>query len=107
MFTLCIHYTLNPNLLRHFRSYLESELPVIRRNGGNVVGYFLPTDFAGPTNEAYGLIEFSDLASYERYRDALAHDADHRRNVEELERSGAVAAMKRSFIERVRVGEAD
>jgi hypothetical protein len=47
----------------------------IRRSGGRIVGYFLPTDYAGPTNEAYGIIEFFlTLASYEQYRRALADD---------------------------------
>jgi hypothetical protein len=65
------------------------------------VGYFLPTDFAGPTNIAYGLIEFLTLASYEQYRRALAADPDHKSNAAALERSGAIVALHRSFIERV------
>ncbi len=51
---------------------------MIRRSGGNILGYFLPTDFAGPTNEGYGLIDFQTLASYEQYRHTLAGDTDHK-----------------------------
>jgi len=100
MYTLCIRYTLDPNRIAHFRSYVEAELDAIRRSGGKIVGYFLPTDFAGPTNEAYGLIDFLSLASYEQYRRALAADSAHKKNVSELERSGAIVAMHRSIIER-------
>ena len=101
MFTLCIRYTLNPNRLRDFRAYVEAELEAIRRSGGKTLGYFLPTDFAGPTNEAYGLIDFLTLADYEHYRLNLANDPDHNRNVARLEQSGAVLVMNRSIIQRV------
>ena len=101
MFTLCIRYTLNPNRLADFRTYVDSELQAIRRSGGKILGYFLPTDFAGPTNEAYGLIDFVSLVDYERYREDLAKDAEHIRNVARLEQSGAVLAMNRSMIQRV------
>jgi len=73
---------------------------VIRRSGGEVVGYFLPTDFAGPTNDAVGLIDFADLASYERYRAVLAADPEHKTNVARLERSGAVLVMNRAILRR-------
>jgi hypothetical protein len=101
MLTLCIRYTLNPNRLADFRAYVESELQAIQRSGGKTLGYFLPTDFAGPTNEAYGLIDFISLADYERYRDNLAQDADHKRNVARLEQNEAVLAMTRSIIQRI------
>lgn len=101
MYTLCIRYTLDPNRVVHFKTYVEAELDAIRRSGGKIVGYFLPTDFAGPTNEAYGLIDFLTLASYEQYRSALAEDPVHKRNAAELERSGAIVAMNRSIIQRV------
>ena len=61
MFTLCIHYTIDPNKLADFRKYAEVEQAPIRRSGGQIVGYFLPTDYAGPTNEAYGLIGSAGL----------------------------------------------
>jgi len=101
MFTLCIRYTLNPNRLADFRIYTDAEMDPIRRSGGKIVGYFLPTEFAGPTNEAFGLIEFATLSDYERYRGQLAADAAHKENVSRLEQSGAVLAMNRSFIQRV------
>jgi hypothetical protein len=107
MFTLCIRYTINPNKLADFKAYAEAEQASIRRSGGKILGYFLPTDFAGPTNEAYGLIDFQTLASYEQYRRALAEDPDHKKNAADLERSGAIVAMTRSIIERVGDGQAN
>src|SRR5690348_16798552 len=101
MFTLCIRYTLNPNRLVDFRIYTDAEMDPIRRSGGKIVGYFLPTEFAGPTNEAFGLIEFATLSDYERYRGKLSADAAHKENVSRLEQSGAVVAMNRSFVQRV------
>ena len=101
MLTLCIRYVIDPNRLVHFRAYVEAELEAIRRSGGKIVGYFLPTDFAGPTNEAFGLIDFATLTGYEQYRRTLATDSLHRENAAALERSGVIVAMNRSIIERV------
>jgi hypothetical protein len=75
--------------------------PIIERSGGRIAGYFLPTDFAGPTNEAIGLIDLPSLAAYEQYRQTLADDADHKKNIAKLEHSGAAVAMNRSIVQRV------
>ena len=101
LLTLCIHYKFDPNKLAAFQTYLDAEQTPIQRSGGKIVGYFLPTDYSGPTDEAYGLIDFPALAAYEQYRGVLAEDPDHRRNVAELERSGAVHTMARSIIQRI------
>jgi hypothetical protein len=101
MITLSIRYTINPNKLSDFRTYVESEQEPIRRSGGRILGYFLPTDFAGSTSEALGLIDLPALAAYAQYREALAKDPDHTKNVVRLEQSGAVLSMNRSIIQRV------
>ena len=105
MITLSIRYTINPNKLCDFRSYVEAEQEPIRRSGGQILGYFLPTDFAGPTSEALGLIDLPTLSAYEEYRAALAKDADHKKNAALLEQSGAVLSMNRSIIQRVCAGK--
>ena len=105
MITLCIRYTFNPDHLADFRAYVEAEQGVIERSGGKILGYFLPTDFAGPNNEATGLIDLPSLAAYEKYRQVLADDPDHKKNVARLEQSGAAVAMDRSIIRRVGRGE--
>jgi len=99
MITLSIRYTINPNKLADFRAYVEAEQEPIRRSGGKIVGYFLPTDFAGATNEALGLIDFATLDVYEQYREALANDPEHKRNVSKLEKTGAIVAMNRSIFQ--------
>jgi hypothetical protein len=101
MFTLCIRYQINPNKLTDFSTYVQGEQEPIRRSGGKSVQYFLPTDFAGSTSEALGLIDFSTLADYERYRSTLASDAEHKKNAARLEESGAIVSMQRSFIQRL------
>ena len=104
MITLCIRYTIDPNRLRDWREYAQTEQPVIQRCGGAIVAYWAPTDYAGPTNIAYGIIDFPSLAAYEQYRAVLAEDPDHKRNAEALEKSGAVIALDRQFIRRVNFG---
>ena len=106
MITLHLRYTIDPNKLRDIRTYVEAELKPIRECGGDVVGYFLPTDFAGATNEVFGLIDFASLAEYEVYRAKLAAHPLHKQYVEALERSGALLSIQRSLIQRVEAKEA-
>ena len=100
MITLYLRYTIDPNRLDDFKAYVDAELGPIRRSGGQVIGYFLPTDFAGPTNEACGLIDFQSLAAYERYREALANDPEHKKNAARLQESGVIVLVNRSIIKR-------
>jgi hypothetical protein len=67
MITLYLRYTFDPNKISDIRAYVEAELRPIRESGGRILGYFLPTDFSGATNHAYGLIDFDSLAEYEIY----------------------------------------
>lgn len=103
MLTLCIRYRFNPDKIAGIRQYFENEQRVIERSGGKIVGYFLPTDFAGPTDEAIGLIDVPSMAAYEEYRKLLADDPEHNANVAALTTSGARVSMVRSFISRVPV----
>jgi hypothetical protein len=107
MHTLHLRYTIDPNRVQHFRTYVENELAAIREAGGSIIGYFLPTDFAGPTNTAYGLIDFESFDSYEKYREKLAESPLHRRNAEALTQSGALLNIERTFIERCTDGKED
>ena len=100
MLTLCIRYKFNPEKIADVSTYFENEQHVIERSGGKIVGYFLPTDFAGPTDEAIGLIDLPSMAAYEEYRQVLAADPEHKQNIARLEQSGAGVAMNRSFIRR-------
>jgi hypothetical protein len=100
MLTLYLRYTFDPNKRAAYDAYVAAEMEPITRCGGNIIGYYLPTDYAGPTNEAHGLIEFESLASYEVYRHALADDAVHKKNNAELESSGAIISIVRSIVVR-------
>ena len=103
MITLCIRYKFNPDRIAGIETYFANEQRVIERSGGRIVGYFMPTDFAGPNDEAVGLIDIPSVAAYEEYRRRLADDPEHKANVAALGESGATVSMVRSFIRRVPV----
>jgi hypothetical protein len=101
MITLHLRYTIDPNKMPDVRAYVESELRPIEESGGKIVGYYLPTDFAGATNEAFGVIDFPSLAEYEIYRAKLAAHPLHIQYAGALERSGALLSIQRSLVQRV------
>jgi hypothetical protein len=103
MITLCIRYKFNPDNIAGIETYFRNEQRVIERSGGKIVGYFMPTDFAGPNDEAIGLIDIPSVSVYEDYRRRLADDPEHNANVTALTESGAAVSMVRSFIRRVPV----
>jgi len=57
--------------------------------------------FAGRTNEALALIAFPDLASYEKYRDALSRDPGAAECLARVESSGCIVSEDRSFLQQV------
>jgi hypothetical protein len=101
MITLFLRYTIDPNKLADIERYAADEQQPIRESGGRILGYFMPTDFSGPTNEAIGLIDFPSLAEYEIYRAKLAAHALHKKYVEELQSTGALLAIQRSLVQRI------
>jgi hypothetical protein len=101
MITLYLRYTIDPNKLADFAKYAADEQIPIAESGGRILGYFLPTDFAGATNEAVGLIDFPSLAEYELYRARVADHPLHKENVALLTKAGAVLSTQRSLIQRV------
>jgi hypothetical protein len=101
MITLCIRYTIDPHKLRDFEQYAHRWPEPIRRCGGNLRGYFLPTKLAGPTNFALALIDFADLAAYERYREALTKDRDAIANVACAEDARCILIEDRCFLQPV------
>jgi len=101
MMTLCIRYQIDHNKYRDFEAYARAWPEPIRKCGGDLIGYFLPTKLAGRTNEALALISFPDLAAYQKYREALAKDPDAIKNVACIESAGAILCEDRSFLQRV------
>lgn len=50
MITLCIQYQIDRHKLFDFEKYARNRPAPIRRCGGDLIGYFLPTKLAGRTN---------------------------------------------------------
>ena len=101
MITLSIRYTIEARKRPDFERYARSLVKIVPRCGGDLVGYWLPTKFAGPTNEALALISFSSLAAYEQYRERLAKDDVNIDSVRRAEESGCILVEDRAFLERV------
>ncbi len=101
MITVCIHYTIDIQKTADFEQYAHNWPEPIRRCGGELVGYFLPTKIAGPTNFALALINFPTLAAYEQYRDALMSDAGAKANVEFADKSACILVEDRSILRQV------
>lgn len=101
MLTLCIRYTLDAGKLADFEAYARALPLPVERCGGKFVGYYLPTKVAGPTNTALGLIDFPDLAAYERYRERLLSDVDAVESLRRAEAAGCILNEDRSFVRRV------
>jgi hypothetical protein len=101
MITLCIRYTLDISKLTDFEDYARRFPEPIERCGGKLVGYYMPTKIAGPTNFALALIDFPNLSAYEIYRANLLADADAVENVRRMEKSGCVLIEDRSILRQV------
>jgi hypothetical protein len=101
MITLCIRYTIDQNQYRNFEEYVRALPEPIRRCGGELVGYFLPTKLAGPTNTALALINFSSLDAYEKYREAFGADAAAVASVAAVEKTGCILCEERSFLRQI------
>jgi hypothetical protein len=102
MITLSIRYTIDARKREDFEHYARSLGKIIPRCGGELVGYWLPTRFAGPTNAALALIDFPSLAAYEQYRERLAQDHDNQASVRRADESGCILVEDRAILERVR-----
>ena len=101
MLTLSIRYRIDHHKLRDFDAYARALADPIRRCGGTLIGYFLPTRFAGRTDEALALIAFQDLAAYERYRDAFSKDPGAVECLERVERSECIVNEERAILQQV------
>jgi NIPSNAP len=101
MITLCIRYTIDPRHITEFEEYARNWPEIIRRCGGDLVGYFLPTKIAGPTNFALALINFPSLAAYENYREALMQNREAKANVDAAEKAGCIVVEDRLILRPV------
>jgi hypothetical protein len=101
MITVCIRYTIDIQKTSDFECYARNWPGPIRRCGGDLVGYYLPTKIAGATNIGYALINFPSLAAYEKYREALLADEGAAQNVADADRSGCILIEDRTILRQV------
>jgi hypothetical protein len=101
MITLSIRYTLDVGKLADFAAYAEALQKPVTRCGGSLVGYYLPTKLAGPTNIALALIDFPSLAAYEQYRERLAVDPEASECLRRVESAGSILIEDRTILRRV------
>lgn len=94
--TVVIRYQIDPFQREAFAAYAEAWGRIIPRCGGALLGYFLPHE--GSNDIAWGLIGFSDLAAYERYRARLKRDPEGRANFEFAEARRLILREERSFV---------
>src|SRR5450432_3992407 len=89
----CIRYTIDPQKLADFETYARRwmEGGIIKRCGGEPLGYFLPKKgYGGADNIAMTLIGFENLTAYEKYREKLVADPEAKENVEFAKSSGCI-----------------
>ena len=100
MTTTCIiRYEIDPYKRELFRAYCEQWGRIIPRCGGDLLGYFLPSE--GTNDEAWGPISFESLAPYEACRTRLRADAEGRANFEFAQRERFIVREERTFTEVV------
>jgi NIPSNAP len=96
----CIRYTIDPQKVADCEIYARRwmEGGIIKRCGGEPLGYFLPKKgYGGPDNIAMTFIGFPSLAAVEEYRKKLASDPEARENVEFARKSGCILTEDRSY----------
>jgi len=95
MITCFIRYEIDPFQRDAFQAYAEAWGRIIPRCGGHLLGYFLPHE--GSNVEAWGLVGFDSLASYESYRQRLKTDPEGRANFEWAQRQRFILREERRF----------
>jgi hypothetical protein len=94
-----IRYEIDPFNACAFESYAERWAEIIPRNGGNLMGYFVPHE--GTNYEAFGIIAFEDLAGYESYRLRLKRDDGAVANFDFAKQRRFILREERSFLRAV------
>jgi hypothetical protein len=97
--TCVIRYQIDPFQRDAFKKYAENWGRIIPRNGGHLVGYFLPHE--GTNDVAWGLIAFDSLAAYEKYRTRLKSDPEAVDNFNTAQTKRIILREERNFVEVV------
>jgi hypothetical protein len=95
--TCVIRYQIDPFQKGEFRKYAENWGRIIPRNGGHLLGYFLPHE--GTNDVAWALVAFDSLASYENYKTRLATDKEAMENFAFAQSKRIILREERNFVE--------
>lgn len=102
MLVNCIRYTIDPAKRDAFEVYAKGWIEIIGNDPeATLIGYFLPTRIAGPTNTAYAMIGFASLAAYAAYRERVVADPRGAKLFADADRDGFIFNEERSFLTRV------
>lgn len=94
-----IRYQIDPFQKDAFKTYAQSWGRIIPRNGGHLIGYFLP--YEGTNDIAWGMIAFDSLAAYEQYRARLRSDREAVANFDFAQSKKLILREERNFVEIV------
>lgn len=97
--TCFIRYQIDPYQREAFAQYADAWSKVIPRCGGDLIGYFLPSE--GTNDIAFALISFESLAAYATYRSRLRADPGGRANFDFAQTKRFVLREERTFLEGV------
>ena len=97
--TCCIRYVLDPYKREAFEEYARRWARIIPKNGGDLIGYFIPHE--GTDNIAIALVSFDSLADYETYRARIKADADGKAAFGFAERERFILSEERTFMRPV------
>jgi hypothetical protein len=92
-------YQIDPFQREDFEKRAEHLGRIIPRNGGHLVGYFMPHE--GTNDVAWGLIAFDSLADYETYRARLRDDQDLAREDAMVKSKRLILREERNFVKIV------
>jgi hypothetical protein len=97
--TCVIRYQIDPFQRDVFKKYAENWGRIIPRNGGHLLGYFLP--YEGTNDVAWALVAFDSLASYEQYKTRLKSDPEAAENFAMAQSKRIIIREERNFVEAV------
>ena len=97
--TVFIRYQIDPFKRAMFEHYSKNWLRIIPKNGGDLLGYWMPHE--GTNNIAFALITFESLAAYEAYRARLRADPEGLANFNFAEENKFILAEERTFLRKV------
>lgn len=97
--TCAIRYVIDPFKRDAFEAYARNWLTIIPKNGGDLIGYFMPHE--GTNNIAHALISFPSLGDYEAYRARLRQDKAAMDNFQMAEKQRFILSEERTWLRPV------